>query len=290
MRDIYCRSAQTVIWLGKGSFYSRQGVKAAAYLAQRLRSRGDTFRPATSRFRWICGKINNIKVCIYCTSFVFLPRRSYFSRVWIVQEVTLGRNPVFVCGDDTILFSDFALAAGLFRSGTLGDSNAWNLSNILTMRSFTLRPGLRPYSDPSWFSAEALRGQIRIDRDLLFLMSLFRGCHATYPQDKVFGLLGLCKEIEGIEAYGITPDYSLTVEQVYINVAITILKHQRNLNLFNAVRYVQFQTNQSGPDLPSWVPDWSDTGTIATPLSKRQNNDNSATGNTLHKFIPVNET
>lgn len=68
-------------------------------------------------------------------SFVLLLRRPYFSRIWVLQEVALNQSLVFACGDDTVLFSEFALAAGAIRRGMVGDKIAWNLSNILTIRS-----------------------------------------------------------------------------------------------------------------------------------------------------------
>ena len=98
------------------------------------------------------------------------------------------------------------------------------------------------------------------------------------------------EEVEGGEACRITPDYNLAVEQAYIQVAEAILKHQRHLDLFGAIRYSPFRMRRKRHDLPSWVPDWSDTMSIAARLSARLSNINSSAGNTTHDFMTINET
>lgn len=144
-------------------------------------------------------------------------------------------------------------------------------------------------ADPSWVFAKAASRKVKIGKDLLSFASLFRGNNSTDPRDKIYALLGLLEEIEGGETYGITPDYNLAVEQAYVQVAEAILKHQRHLNLFGAIRPSPFRMKRKGHDLPSWVPDWSDTMSIAAPLSARLSNNNSSARNTTHEFKTVNE-
>jgi hypothetical protein len=59
---------------------------------------------------------------------------------------------------------------------------------------------------------------------------------------------------KGVRDLGMEPDYRLSVQDVYIRLAIAILKKDLNLDLFSVPRGIE------GPEvecLPSWDPDWS---------------------------------
>lgn len=289
MREIYSQSIQTVIWLGNGSFFSRQGFKLTSTLVDLRRGRTTAQPPSTS---WLIARLQKgVELClypVYILAFTILLQRPYFTRIWIAQEVALSQSLVIAYGDDTISFSDIALVAGTVSSLSEG-KNLWNLSNILTARALMPNAIQNGTADPSWVFAKAASWKMNIGKDLLSFASLFRGNNSTDPRDKIYALLGLLEEIEGGETYGITPDYNLAVEQAYVQVAEAILKHQRHLNLFGAIRPSPFRMKRKGHDLPSWVPDWSDTMSIAAPLSARLSNNNSSARNTTHEFRTVNE-
>jgi hypothetical protein len=46
-------------------------------------------------------------------------------------------------------------------------------------------------------------------------------CGITDPLDKVFGLLGLINDIQALD---LTPDYELMTREVYIGVAVYLMK------------------------------------------------------------------
>ena len=289
MREIYSQSIQTVIWLGNGSFFSRQGFKVALTLVDLMRGRTTPQPPSTS---WLIAKLQKgIELSlypVYILAFTILLQRPYFTRIWIAQEVALSQSLVIAYGDDTISFSDIALVAGIVSLLSRG-KNLWNVSNILTVRALMPNAIQNGTADPSWLFAKAASREVKIDKDLLSFASLFRGNNSTDPKDKIYALLGLLEEIKGGEIYGITPDYNLAVEQAYIQVAEAILKHQRNLDLFGAIRHSPFRVKRKRHDLPSWVPDWSDTLSIAASLSSRLSNNNSSAGNTTHELMTIIE-
>lgn len=285
MREIYSQSAQTVTWLGDGSFFSRQGFKVTSILADAMLRRTTPQPPSTL---WLQRSVELFLYPVYILVFMILLRRLYFTRIWIVQEVALSRSLVVACGDDTISFSDLAVVAGIVSFWSEG-KKVRNLSNILMVRALMPNAIQNGTADPSWLFAKVTNGEMKSDKDLLSFASLFRGNNSTDPKDKIYALLGLLEEVEGSETYEITPDYNLAVEQAYIQVAEAILKHQRHLDLFGAVRYSPFRMRRKSHDLPSWVPDWSDTMSIAAPLSARLSNNNSSAGNTTHEFTITNE-
>lgn len=89
----------------------------------------------------------------------------------------------------------------------------------------------------------------------LSLLSGMRGYQATDPRDKVYAALGMVTKFlpEGEDAL-ITPDYSLSVGEVYRSfAAIEILK----LPYVAVLSYVEDRSIRLLSDLPSWVPDFS---------------------------------
>jgi hypothetical protein len=54
--------------------------------------------------------------------------------------------------------------------------------------------------------------------------------------DKIFGLLGLCREMNNAQTFGVEEDYSLLVQEAYTRTAISILEGRRDLDLFAALR------------------------------------------------------
>ena len=70
------------------------------------------------------------------------------------------------------------------------------------------------------------------------------------PRDKVFAILGICKDLKSRD---VNIDYSAPVARVYSEVARFIIMRDRNLKLLSACH----SYGSKIPELPSWVPDWN---------------------------------
>ena len=70
------------------------------------------------------------------------------------------------------------------------------------------------------------------------------------PRDKVFAILGVCKDLKSED---VKIDYSAPVAQVYSEVARFIITRDRNLKLLSACQ----SYGSKIAELPSWVPDWN---------------------------------
>jgi hypothetical protein len=68
------------------------------------------------------------------------------------------------------------------------------------------------------------------------------------PRDKVYSILSIAL---GGQHEDLRPDYSLPVEEVYLKLAVHIIKRDNNLDLFG------FCCAKQHFNHPSWVPDWS---------------------------------
>lgn len=74
-----------------------------------------------------------------------------------------------------------------------------------------------------------------------------RGCGD--PRDKVYAILGICKDLRSGD---ITVDYAASIARVYSDVSKFIITRDRSLKLLSACQ--SYGSDVTG--LPSWAPDW----------------------------------
>lgn len=152
-------------------------------------------------------------------------RRPYFSRIWVVQEIALSKNAVLVDKDEY----------------------PWSIFG-----SVKAAPPRKPL-----LSLAVIR-QLQDPSQLMSMLRLGRDCQSSDPRDKVFALLGL---IVGAGAEGLVADYSRSVADVYTWIARYLIDVQKvaALDILGEVNLVEQGASQAY-DLPSWVPDWSNSG------------------------------
>lgn len=192
-------------------------------------------------------------------AFLHLVARPWFTRVWIIQEVVVSKNPTVVCGPSEADFNHLAQAAIVF--------SFFGLYNGIATRDalgsfYSLFDSTRKHPN-------------RYTGSLFNLLIRHREWQATDPKDKVYALVGLSNDGQAeqetylhIESTVLTlelrtaplsvihvhPDYRLDTVQIYTNVARKFLEKDSNLDLFGAI----YPSEDSAFDnLPSWVPDWS---------------------------------
>lgn len=153
--------------------------------------------------------------------------RSYFSRVWVVQEVALSRNVIMICGDTAV--------------------------------PWTLKEGLRQiytssYYDtfPTLFHIERIH-QLQL-ATILEALLMGRSCHASDPRDKVFGLLGLVDVLRRPSA-----NYSMSTAELYTKITTDLYEpYLRELDvILGNLCHRSDEARQQTKNLPSWVPDWN---------------------------------
>lgn len=112
-----------------------------------------------------------------------------------------------------------------------------------------------------------------MDKNLLTMLNLFRGSNVTDPVDKIFGLLGLNKEINAEGTWGVDQLYPIPSEnngidpgRVFISVARRIVERQRSFQLLGSVCH-RGKEDASLWNLPSWVPYWTDRRSVPRPLT-----------------------
>ncbi|KAM3536112.1 hypothetical protein MY4038_000578 [Beauveria bassiana] len=165
-------------------------------------------------------------------------RRSYFHRIWVLQEVALARDVRIMFGGDDLpwaaLFQVFQSAIDFeyvamnynttlvkYRYGDMG-TLAWSLADV---RLHSRRTKLEDTIVTT--QLEALRESnpdfVAMEHDwwcsklpLATLIALTWNFAATDPRDKIFALLGIAQPIPGDEP--IVPDYHKTITEVFTQV------------------------------------------------------------------------
>lgn len=254
MRTI-CQRATTVhIWLGYDT-NRRTGLEAFNVMRQLYSAYGELGwdynmykKPVTSAAK------PSIKIPALddpCWNSVLnLIRLPWFSRTWIIQEVAVSQEAFLHCGDATLEWDVFCLGflftikAGLV---TVRPDIFLHISGILQVASLLT-------------TCICYQEQSGKELDMLYLFESHRQVQASDPRDKVFGLIGLAAN-EGM-LHNVEPDYSLSVDQVYLDISKTIISSSSTLDILGIPR------SPSGVPKPSWAVDWS-SPRLASSLSCR---------------------
>lgn len=190
---------------------------------------------------------------------------AWFSRLWVVQELTLAaQDPVVCCGFETSSWSQFChFFMKIRRAVSLPGS-----LNIAFERS-------KPQQIPPLYTAirngsvsgekllllglseriEYLFEVRRHGRNTDFALQLFRTgpFEATDPRDKIFGVLGIssfCDET-------IVPDYTKLTKQVYCEAMAMVLR-ESFASTYTLLPLLPLPTRtQASIILPSWVCDFT---------------------------------
>jgi hypothetical protein len=173
-------------------------------------------------------------------------------RTWMLQESVLNRNNSMVCGSLTI--EPWEL---------LTDVAALTNTNLIPNKVSIDRPpsGMEDGNERGFLDSLYVVGNLHLRHlntkypspDLLYLLRVGRNTRCADHKDKVYGLLGMAADSDEL---GVIVDYSKSVEEIYIDTAYRILKHGSSLDLFTAVKA------EKKLQLPSWVLDWSATGSM----------------------------
>lgn len=149
----------------------------------------------------------------------------WFSRVWVIQEALLARDAIFIWGPFTAHRSSMLQEYRRMRPSSSGSVTHW-----FFFKSFSLR--------------------------FLEMLQHTRSLHCIDPRDRVYALLGLQYDSFYPLAAAVRrlePNYSLSIEEVFIQVACMAVQNHELPRLLS-------QCDRVTPEslsLPSWVPNWS---------------------------------
>jgi hypothetical protein len=175
--------------------------------------------------------------------------RSYWCRVWVIQELVFARRLRFQCGELSSSEDEMNHALRLIRNFRMYslrytapmEARLTSDSEEAESRNFaTIEP---------CFAVDIVKTRrARTQPNLIYLLRMHRRSDATDPRDKVFALYGISCDAQ---ALGLVADYGKTCLAAYTDVARRLLAGGYLEILSLAV------PDTLGNDFPSWVPDWS---------------------------------
>ncbi len=190
---------------------------------------------------------------------VHLFQRDYWKRLWVVQEVFNAKAIMVFCGGTTELpWRVYQKAAHMFQ---YHKKDLDSLSSATSVQSSSLNLALpSPFSYSQVLVYEGPNSLLDMDSansllregSLLNIMRAYRRKLASDPRDKIFGILGVLPEDVRKE---FLVDYSLSIKEVYTNVADFLLSTTNCLDVI--CESIHFPKQAGVANLPSWVPDWS---------------------------------
>ena len=160
-----------------------------------------------------------------------LLRRPWFQRLWILQEVVVGKKLEMVCGSlkfgwDSLIEATLVLEA------------YDELAELQT-------PGRNAFLQFSRTRASYTSGQNL--EYLPLLLGPARLLRCSEPRDRIYAISGIARNLEHQSA---PKDYSLPIETIYVHTALDIIRDTKSLQIFSAVEECTDLV------LPSWTPDW----------------------------------
>lgn len=171
-----------------------------------------------------------------CAKFVFLG-----TRVWIVQEAFLSKNPIARCGGQEVPFKRFVQLKQLHDESYSTYQGKWRKYPLFQNIPFT-------HCLSNWAIAEKEIAQGG-SSPFSWVTTTISELQCTEPRDMIYGVLGMCTA-EDREAF--VADYERPLRDLIIEVVLRSYK----LSAFLFLNYVGPAENKDPQlQLPSWVPD-----------------------------------
>jgi hypothetical protein len=242
MRKIYEKAKTVLVWLGPNT----QGNDAeiainsirtiSKFLCQKLgistdglSARGNVYHEVVYQNRTLIPLPNEIETVTkdMWKSLAWFYSHTYFTRVWVIQEINANQSRLVHCGNTTIEWDQVELVAGY----------------IIMEPAFSKAYG---FTDTKcWWAATATTERLRRPKNWLFMLYLASNFSSTDPRDMIYGLHGLMSITHGIEL--LYPDYHKSAVEVYSDTVAAAFTDMQNTDVL---------LYAPGTDHPSWVPRW----------------------------------
>ena len=229
MADIYRSAAKVIVWLGPEANNSTTAIEALKKFTSKICVDWTRYTiGAASEEDAESDWVDSTKVAPSdqetWSSIGWLLDRSWFSRLWVLQEVHLARKgAVIICGDATVSWEDFRKAIySLARQQTPLSQNLERAYLISTISSFGT---------------------------LIQVLQRTQDAQCSNPRDKIYAVLNLVSEHE---RRAIQPDYEKSPSEVFRDLMLTRTLRYENLALLTIC---DLQDDRG--ELPSWAPNLS---------------------------------
>lgn len=185
--------------------------------------------------------------------------RSWWERLWVVQEVALGKHVVFQQGADELKYEELVTAYKMTDSafseslnghkyGTYGEGGYQFMETFEPVHVLNQIRDLCAVGDGEESSVR--------ERTMAWstAANLLRSRKATVERDRLYALFGLLPH-RVLQTPSMMPSYLGTTEEAFIEATYGIIESSKSFMVFNFLRG-NSDSKASAAQLPSWVPDW----------------------------------
>ncbi|KAF9694256.1 hypothetical protein EKO04_007792 [Ascochyta lentis] len=261
MGHIYSGAERVVVWLGGGDADVERSVDTVNKLiSQYLEPSEEELKEGTVVVRLPGVSVDNLPQ-EEVNRVLSLP---WFWRVWVIQEVWLGRERIFMYGHRTLEWDTIRKANAWSKYGSFEVPGQQHTNLPLIWASFAEITQL-----PTPHNSESRKTSL--EDDLLPLIIQGMDLKASDPRDHVYGFLGLFEgnhpESQTIDRL-IYPDYHKSVSDVFVDFTIWWILRNKSLGIFSAIQVIKGRTwqtltctdsatvpphDQPASDHPSWA-------------------------------------
>lgn len=272
MRDIYARCVRLLVWLGPGTpdsdryldylhAVNAEGVlqditKDSQHFVHVYDAVMDSSVPVTGQLQRdrdaVLSLLSSHTAAFPLHGAKDVLSRSWFQRLWIIQEICLAPSAVLVCGSRTICFDCFQLGLLFFTISNTHWSRTTTRAtppteialrkDILELgdsprRMVRERKAIHQQGSPHPLYDVVVRYNVNADRPKI---------GASLVEDRIFGVAGMAEvgSLQGLRVrYG-------DARGVFVEVAGLLARASLDVLLFS-------QGPKDVAGLPSWAPDWS---------------------------------
>ncbi|KAI0454540.1 heterokaryon incompatibility protein-domain-containing protein [Xylaria acuta] len=268
MGTIYKKTQLCLVWLGEQNQDTRSAMKLALELSNNAELY-DAFAemmisPAEKnklRFRRMFSQVIHGLPEERMVALAVLLSHTWFSRVWVLQEVALSSKVLVQCGSQVSQFG-LLIRLGLYFATAISFCGFGPSFKAITQK---LGPGTG--SRGSWTGTQLTLATLHSVKEelkegampsFLRVMDLAAETKSTDPRDKIYGLLAITAEFQLDSGRTLSPDYTLPVHVVYLQATSYIATQQNSLGF---LRLVCSPGEKLIKGLPSWCPDYTNIAT-----------------------------
>lgn len=240
MSDVYRNSSQTLVWLGEADANTAAAFEQIDVVLKDMKNElgtadstpqqiNDSFK--RSRFS------DRIKRFADIAAFHALLDRSWFSRMWVLQEILLSRAVICCCGQYRV------------RWRALSQSITW-------------------VGQPAIAAFQLADASVR-RADFSLAQLLLRGLYlqVSDPKDKIYAGLGLVQGTMDNLPRRLQPqiDYSRSLCDIYAEAtfaAIVCVGNLRLLEMAEDTKICTIPSSEDDPKFPSWLPRWQRSNVV----------------------------
>lgn len=276
MMDVIYREAETVVvWLGEEDFHTTGALKIMEALAKVDLTKFeeapyyddydaftayDTLLEASNTLG-----LPDIEAGEWRDYAAFLQRK-WFERIWVLQEKVFAKNTEVLVGPHKLSWDYIIEAASILKqSGLANPLQALYLFAVDGYDYYRNGTVSRLFEDRlnNYQIFSDLSQVFSVPRRLETLLYYSKRLNATQPLDHVFAILGIWNSTRArsLESKCIGIDYTAPISSIYTEATLFAIEESGNLGILSLL-----ETRPGAairiPNLPSWVPEYSQKTTI----------------------------